>query len=138
IQAIGLGSIPWVSLALALTFAFYGYVRKTVSVGSAAGLAIETTVLVPLSAAYIIYLLMGPVPDFYADPLTTFLLFLTGPLTAVPLVLFAFAARQLKLSTIGMFQYIAPSMQFLTAVFLFGEELTLPRLVSFALIWLSL
>lgn len=138
VQAIGLGTIPWVALALALTFAFYGYVRKTVNVGSAAGLGIETLVLVPLSAAYIIYLLTGPAPDFYADPTTTFLLMLTGPFTAIPLVLFAFAARQLRLSTIGMFQYIAPSMQFLMAVFLFGEELTVPRLISFGLIWVSL
>ena len=138
IQAVGLGSIPWVSLALAFSFGFYGYVRKTVNVGSAAGLAIETAVLVPISAAYIVYLLLGPIPDFYADPTTTLLLALTGPLTAIPLVLFAFAARQLRLSTIGMFQYIAPSMQFLTAVFLFSEPLTVSRLISFALIWLSL
>lgn len=138
IQAVGLGNIPWVSLALAFSFGFYGYVRKTVNVGSAAGLAIETAVLVPLSAAYIIYLLTGPAPDFYADPLTTVLLLMTGPFTAIPLVLFAFAARQLRLSTIGMFQYIAPSIQFLVAVFLFGEPLTVPRFISFALIWLSL
>src|SRR5690606_38002284 len=138
IQAVGLGSIPWVSLALAFSFGFYGYVRKTVNVGSAAGLAIETAVLVPISAAYIVYLLLGPIPDFYADPTTTLLLALTGPLTAFPLVLFAFAARQLRLSTIGMFQYIAPSMQFLTAVFLFSEPLTVSRLISFTLIWLSL
>ena len=116
IQAVGLGSVPWVSLALALTFAFYGYVRKTVDVGSAAGLA----------------------PDFYADPTTTLFLVLTGPMTAVPLVMFAFAARQLRLSTIGMFQYIAPSLQFAVAVFVFGEDLSPARLTSFALIWVSL
>lgn len=138
IQAVGVGSMPWVSLALAFSFAFYGYVRKTVNVGSAAGLGIETAVLVPLSAAYILYLLMGPQPDFYADPMTTLLLVLTGPFTAVPLVMFAFAARQLRLSTIGMFQYIAPSLQFLAAVMLFGEELTPARLLSFFLIWVSL
>ncbi|RDE10180.1 EamA family transporter RarD [Pelagibacterium lacus] len=138
IQAVGLGTIPWVALALAFSFGFYGYVRKTVNVGSAAGLGIETAVLVPLSVVYIGYLLAGPAPDFYADPFTTMLLVMTGPLTAVPLVMFAFAARQLRLSTIGMFQYIAPSMQFLSAVVLFGEELSPARLVSFALIWLSL
>lgn len=138
IQAVGVGSMPWVSLALAFSFAFYGYVRKTVNVGSAAGLGIETAVLVPLSAAYILYLLLGPQPDFYADPMTTLFLVMTGPFTAVPLVMFAFAARQLRLSTIGMFQYIAPSLQFLTAVVLFGEELTPARLLSFFLIWVSL
>lgn len=138
IQAIGLGSVPWIAIALALSFAFYGYVRKTVNVTSVPGLAIETLILVPFSALYIGYILTGPMPDFYADPQTTILLLLTGPATAIPLVLFAFAARQLRLSTIGMFQYIAPSLQFLCAVFLFGEELSPARLVSFALIWVSL
>ena len=138
IQAVGLGSPPWVSLALAFSFGFYGYVRKTVNVGSAAGLGIETAVLVPLSLAYIVYLVTGPSPDFYADPTTTLWLVLTGPLTAIPLVLFAFAARQLRLSTMGMLQYIAPSLQFLTAVMLFGEPLSPARLASFALIWVSL
>ena len=138
IQAIGLGTMPWVSLVLALSFALYGYVRKTAGVGSAPGLMIETLVLFPICLGYMVYLLLGPAPDFYNDPGTVLLLVLSGPATAVPLVMFAYAARQLQLSTIGMFQYIAPSFQFLIAIFLFGETLSVPRLVSFALIWVSL
>jgi chloramphenicol-sensitive protein RarD len=138
IQAIGLGSLPWVAIVLALSFAFYGYVRKTVSVGSSAGLMVETIVLLPLGLAYIIYVLIGPVPAYLGETQTLALLALTGPATAIPLMLFAFAARQLQLSTIGMFQYIAPTMGFVTAIYIFGEPLEIPRLVSFALIWVSL
>lgn len=139
IQAIGLGSLPWVAIVLAMSFAFYGYVRKTVDVGSSAGLMVETIVLVPVSLAYIAFTFVsGPTAGYVSDPQTLMLLALTGPATAVPLMLFAFAARQLPLSTIGMFQYIAPSMGFVTAIFLFGEPLETPRLISFALIWLSL
>lgn len=137
IQAAGLGAIPWVSLALALSFALYGYVRKTVRVASAPGLMIETVILTVPSALYIVYVLLTTQPDLYVDPLTNFYLFLAGPFTAVPLVLFTFAARQLKLSTIGMFQYMAPSMQFIMAVTLFGEHISVPMAISFGMIWTS-
>lgn len=137
IQVVGLGSLPWVAIFLALTFAFYGYVRKTVNVGSAAGLMIETIILTPAALLYIGWTMLAPGPHPMSDPGMLLLLALAGPATAVPLMLFAFAARQLRLSTIGMFQYIAPSMGFLLAVFTFGEPLQLPRLVSFALIWIS-
>lgn len=138
VQAVALGVVPWVALALALSFAFYGYVRKRVAIGAAAGLFVETLVLMPPSVLYMAYLLLGPQPDFFADAGTNVLLLLTGPATAVPLIMFAFAARRLPLSLIGMLQYLAPSMQFLFAVFLLGETLTAAGLVSFALIWLSL
>lgn len=139
VQVVGLGSLPWVAIVLALSFAFYGYVRKTVNVGSSAGLMVETIVLLPPAFAYIAYVLLaGPMPAYLSEPQTLVLLALTGPATAIPLMLFAFAARQLRLSTIGMFQYIAPSMGFVTAIVLFGEPLEMPRLISFALIWVSL
>lgn len=139
IQAIGLGELPWVALVLAFSFAIYGYVRKTVNVGSSAGLMVETIVLMPLALAYVAYaVLNGPAPAYLSDPQTLVLLALTGPATAVPLMLFAFAARRLRLSTLGMFQYIAPSIAFVTAIFIYNEPLQTPALVSFALIWMSL
>lgn len=139
VQTLGLGSPPWIGLALALTFAIYGYVRKTVAVGSAAGLMVETIILTPLASIYLAFVLIAyPAPAYISDPQTLMLLALTGPATAIPLMLFAFAARQLQLSTIGMFQYIAPSIGFITAIFLFGEPLETPQLISFALIWISL
>lgn len=138
IQAIGLGRIPIIALGLALSFGFYGYFRKTAQLGPASGLFAETVMLAPMAAGYVIYNLLTFGPGIHADPYHMALLVFTGPATAIPLLLFAFAVRRLRLTTIGMFQYIAPSIQFLVAIFLFGEHLNGLRLVSFALIWLSL
>ena len=138
LQAIGLGSIPFIALGLALSFGFYGYFRKTAQLGPATGLFAETAMLAPAAAAFMIYTFMTAGPGIHADPTSLLLLALTGPATAIPLLLFAFAVRRLRLTTIGMFQYLAPSIQFLVAIYLFGEHLNGLRLVSFALIWLSL
>ncbi len=138
IQAAGLGQFPLVSVTLALSFGFYGYIRKTVSVGSAPGLFVETLVMLPLAAGYILYTLMTEGSGPYADLWLLFLLVLTGPATSGALILFAYAARRLPLSLIGMFQYIAPSLHFVIAIWWFGEPLNLIQLLSFALIWVSL
>lgn len=138
IQAWGIGSLPWVSLVLAGTFGVYGYIRKTVNVGSAPGLAIETLILFPFAAAYILFVGYGEGIALYADPWIVFWLIASGPATAGALLFFAFAARQLRLTTLGMFQYLAPSMHFVIAVFLFGEAINALTLFSFVLIWISL
>jgi chloramphenicol-sensitive protein RarD len=139
IQAIGLAGLPVIALSIAITFAAYGYFRKTAKVSSAAGLFVETMLMAPLAAGYLIFTFIrdggvGP----HGDPATLGLLLLTGPATAVPLLLFAFAVQRLKLTTIGMLQYIAPSIAFVLAIAVFGEHLSPIRLLSFALIWLSL
>lgn len=138
IQSIGIGRVPYVALSLALSFGFYGYFRKTAKVQSTAGLFVETLILAPLALAYIGYTILTSGLGPHADPTKLFLLMMTGPATAVPLLLFAFAVQRLRLTTIGMLQYIAPSMQFVMAITLFGEHLNATRLVSFGLIWLSL
>src|SRR5690606_33238970 len=138
IQAVGLGAIPFVALGLALSFGFYGYFRKTAHLGPATGLFAETAMLTPAALGFILYTFVVSGPGVHADPYLMTLLVLTGPATAIPLLLFAFAVRRLRLTTIGMFQYIAPSIQFLVAILLFGEHLNGLRLLSFALIWLSL
>lgn len=138
IQAVGLGGVPFIALGLALSFGFYGYFRKTAQLGPASGLFAETAMLLPVALGYVIFGLVTTGPGVHADPYTMTWLVLTGPATAIPLLLFAFAVRRLRLTTIGMFQYIAPSIQFLLAVFLFGEHLNGVRLLSFALIWVSL
>ncbi|MCR6673895.1 EamA family transporter RarD [Devosia ginsengisoli] len=138
IQAIGLGNIPFIALGLALSFGFYGYFRKTAHLGPATGLFAETAMLVPVALGFVIYTIVSSGPGVHADPYLMTMLVLTGPATAIPLLLFAFAVRRLRLTTIGMFQYIAPSIQFLVAIFLFGEHLNGLRLLSFALIWVSL
>jgi chloramphenicol-sensitive protein RarD len=139
IQAAGLGTVPVIALTLAVTFAIYGYLRKTAKATALAGLFVETLVLSPLAIGYLAFVSIsaGGLGSF-ADPYTLFLLMLTGPGTAIPLLLFAFAVQRLKLTTIGMLQYISPSIQFVLALVVFGEHLNGTRLVSFALIWLSL
>lgn len=139
IQAIGIGGVPYISLGLALTFALYGYLRKTARASSITGLFVETLILSPVAAAYLIFTFIqdGGI-GVHADPYTLFLLVLTGPATAVPLLLFAYAVQRLKLTTVGMLQYIAPSIAFILAVTVFGEHLNWVRLASFGLIWLSL
>ena len=138
IQAIGIGGIPWVALTVALSFALYSYCRKTVKANAATGLFVETLLLAPLAAVFIGYVLLTQGPGLQADPKVFGLLLLTGPATSLSLLLFAYAVQRLRLTTIGMFQYIAPSLQFLIAILLFGEELNPIRLLSFGLIWLSL
>lgn len=138
IQAVGLGSVPWVALSLAITFAFYGYFRKTVSIGSMQGLFVETLLLTPLAVGYAVYGIVASGGLPFDGPLQGIALVASGPLTALALIFFGYAARQLRLTTIGMFQYIAPSLAFLSAIFILGETLSLPVFVSFALIWVSL
>ncbi len=139
IQAAGLGNFPVIAVTLAVTFAIYSYLRKTAKATALAGLFVETLVLSPVALAYLAFVSisngsLGPM----ADPYSLFLLILTGPGTAIPLLLFAFAVQRLRLTTMGMLQYISPSIQFVLALVLFGEHLNATRLISFALIWLSL
>jgi chloramphenicol-sensitive protein RarD len=138
IQALGLGNVPFIALGLALSFGVYGFIRKTAQAGPATGLFAETVVVAPFAMAYVVYDIVANGVGPHADPTLMLLLVLTGPATAVPLLLFAYGVRRLRLTTIGMFQYLAPSIQFLVAILLFGEALNPLRLLSFGLIWLSL
>lgn len=138
VQAAGIGSVPFIALGLAFSFGAYGFLRKTASVGSSTGLFVETLILAPIALLYIFYSIATEGPGPHADPRMLFLLVMTGPATAVPLMLFAYGVQRLRLTTIGMLQYLAPTLQFLVAIFLFGESLNTTRLVSFALIWLSI
>ncbi len=134
--ALGVGGFPWVALSLALTFGVYGLIRKTVAVGSIEGLLIETAIMLPAALAYLVYLALSGAGRFAAGDLgTDLLLFLCGAVTMLPLIWFTSAARRLRLSTVGFFQYIAPTCHFLLAVFAFGEPFTSTHLVTFLLIW---
>ena len=139
IQAIGLSGIPFIALGLAVTFAAYGYFRKTAKASSATGLFVETLMIAPVAVVYLLFTFIrdGGI-GVHADPTTLGLLALTGPATALPLLLFAFAVQRMRLTTIGMLQYMAPSIAFVLAITVFGEHLNPVRLLSFALIWLSL
>ncbi len=135
VVAIANGALPLVSLGVALSFALYGLVRKFAAVDAVTGLLVETMILTPPALGW---LLMRPEGLFGRPLATEALLICGGALTAVPLLLFGIATRWLKLSTIGLMQYIAPTMVFLLAVFLFGEALTLSRLLAFGCIWAGL
>lgn len=139
IQAFGIGRIPYVALGLALSFGAYGYFRKTAKVSSAPGLFVETLVMLPVAVAYLAFIFIrdGGV-GLHADPGHLVLLLLLGPGTALPLLMFAYAVQRLRLTTIGMLQYLSPSIAFLLAITLFREPINGVQLLSFGLIWLSL
>jgi len=138
ILAVGEFQTLWISLGLALSFAFYGLVRKLTPVPSAVGLAIETALLAAPAIAVLAWFQAQGLLRFGDGPWLTLGLIGTGAVTSVPLILFAVAARSLPMVTLGLMQYIAPSLQFLTGVFLFGEHLSPERWASFLLIWAAL
>ncbi len=133
------GHVPWIALTLATSFGLYGLLRKLAPVGGLAGLTIETGLLSPLAGGFIGWAVASGRSGFLAgDGKTDALLLLAGPITAVPLLFFAGAARRLPLSTLGLLQYLSPSLQFLLAVFAYREPLDPARLVAFAFIWMAL
>ena len=134
------GTVPWIALFLAFSFGSYGLLRKTAALGALEGLSFETIVLFPLAAAYVIWLTVNGQNVFInTDSDTTrVLLVMAGPLTAIPLLLFASGARKIPLSVLGLLQYLSPTLQFLLGVWLFKEAFTADRLVGFVLIWSAL
>ncbi|MDY0963336.1 EamA family transporter RarD [Massilia sp. CFBP9026] len=134
------GTVPWIALFLAFSFGSYGLLRKTAALGALEGLSFETIVLFPLAAAYVIWLTVQGQNVFINTDSDTIrvLLVMAGPLTAIPLLLFASGARKIPLSILGLLQYLSPTLQFLLGVWLFKEAFTADRLVGFALIWSAL
>jgi len=139
VMLVSHGELPWIALALAGSFGLYGFLHKLTRVRPIAALAIETSVLAPAALAYL-WLATEHVGGalLTAGPLAQTLLALAGPVTALPLLWFASAARRLRLSTLGLFQYLAPTLALLVAVFLYGEPFTRAHGVAFALIWSAL
>ena len=133
------GRVPWVALTLAATFGSYGLLRKVVSVDSLTGLTVETILLSPLALGYLLWVNGQGTGAYLHGRLTTDLLLMAvGVVTAVPLLLFASAARRLRLATIGFLQYLTPTLHFLLAVVVYGEPFTARHLVSFLFIWAGL
>jgi chloramphenicol-sensitive protein RarD len=136
---VGYGAFPWIGLTLAGTFGLYGLLRKTASLGSLEGLSAEMGMLFLPALAGLAWLEWSGQGWFgHSRAGITALLCLTGVVTAIPLLLFAFAVRQVRLSTMGLLQYIAPTLQFLLGVLAFGEELGTARLIGFGIIWVAL
>ncbi len=133
------GTMPWVALFLAFSFGLYGLLRKANPVDPILGLTIETGLLAPLALACLAYLqLRSGTPFGPAHPGISALLVLAGAVTAIPLLLFVFAAHRLRYVTIGLLQYISPSLHFLLAVILYAEKLTPAHMLTFACIWCGL
>jgi len=132
------GSPPWIALVLAFSFGFYGLLKKTAGTGAIEGLAVETAVLLPVAAAYVTVLGVSGAGTFGSEgPGHAGLLALSGLVTAVPLLLFGAAASRVPLTTLGVLQYLAPTIQFLLGVTLFDEPLPLVKLLGFVLVWLG-
>jgi chloramphenicol-sensitive protein RarD len=133
------GRLPWIALALAVTFAIYGVVKKTAPLNAVRSFALETLIMfLPAVAFLALQESRGAGAFGHQSFLVTLLLVVAGPVTSIPLILFGAAARRIPLSMIGFLQYLAPTLQFLIGVFIFREDFPLSRLVGFCLIWVAL
>lgn len=135
VMAVAGGGAIWISLSLAVSFSLYGLIRKIVTIDALGGLTIETLLLAPLCLAVIVYAGATGESAFGHTRGIDALLVLAGVVTAAPLLMFAAAARKLRYATMGLLQYIAPTLQFLQAVLLFGEVVRPVHIVTFSLIW---
>ena len=134
--ALQVGELPWIPLALATSFGLYGLLRKLAPVGALTGLTVETGLLLPLTVSYLGWAVASGHAAFLGGNRWLDLwLLLAGPVTAVPLLLFAAAARRLPLSTMGFLQYLSPTLQFLLAVGVYGEAFDRTHAIAFGFIW---
>jgi chloramphenicol-sensitive protein RarD len=138
ILTVDAGKLPVAALGLTLSWGFYAYFKKSLPVGPNQGFMLEVLILLPLAIGYVIYLSYQGDSHFLTTPGNTLLLLGCGVVTAVPLMFYANGAKLLRLSTIAMMQYIAPTMIFIIAVFVFNEPFGSAKMVAFPLIWLSL
>jgi chloramphenicol-sensitive protein RarD len=139
IEAIAVGKLTWIAPSLALTFTLYAYIKKHVAIAALDGMLLETALLSPVALACMVWWASHGMAAFgNSGTLTDALLLGAGPLTAVPLALFAAGARRIRLTTLAFVQYIAPSMALLLAVFVFGESFTSKDGLIFGLVWLAL
>ena len=133
------GAPPWIGLALALSFSLYGLLRKTAALGALEGFTVETALLAPLALGYVVWLGMQGRLGFLAAPAhLQWLLVLAGPATTAPLLLFAAGVRRIAFSLTGVLQYLAPTLQWLTGIYLFHEPFEPHKAIGFGLIWLAL
>ncbi|HJW01058.1 MAG TPA: EamA family transporter RarD [Arthrobacter sp.] len=141
VLTVSYGKLPWIALTLAVSFGLYGFVKKRVGpkVDAVTSLSVETMVLAPLAAATMVWLGMSGVATLASEgPGHFWLLLASGVITAVPLLFFGASARRLPMTTIGLLQYFAPVLQFIVALVVFREAMTLDRWIGFGVVWLAL
>jgi chloramphenicol-sensitive protein RarD len=131
------GEFPIIALTLAFSFSVYGVIRKRIDIGAMPGLFVETILLLPFALVWLGWIIYSGQSAFGTDdPGISTLLLLAGPITVVPLLFFALAARRLPLSTIGFMQFLAPTLQFCVGLY-YGEQLSVPSMICFAFIWMA-
>jgi len=138
VMTLQTGEFPYIAITLAVSFALYAAVKKKTTMPAVAGLGMETAILTPLTLVALTYFAYVPHDTVPRTEWTWMLLVLGGPITTLPLVLFAAAAKNVPMAAMGMLQYIAPSLQFMFGVFRYGEEVSIGRACGFALVWLAL
>lgn len=139
IQLWQFGTVPVIGLSLAMTFGVYGLLRKKLGVDAQGGMLIETLWLLPVACVYLIFFADSATSNMTLNPLIlNLLLIAAGIITTVPLLLFTEAANHLRLSTLGFFQYIGPTLMFVLATMVYGEAISTERLITFAFIWAGL
>jgi len=135
---ISLGSLPWISIMLAFTFGLYSLCKKKIVLSPKASLLIETAIVSPIALVYMGYLSSNNLITFHTFGTDTLIyLLLSGVITAVPLMLFAKGATAIPLYILGILQYLPPTMQFFIGIFVYGEELSIQKLISFSIIWVA-
>ena len=135
---ISLGSLPWISILLALTFGLYSLCKKKIILSPKAGLLIETAIVSPIAIIYMLYLASTSNITFYTSNNATIIaLLLSGAITAIPLMLFAKGAVDIPLYLLGILQYLPPTMQFFVGIFIYNEPLSIEKLISFSIIWVA-
>ena len=134
------GQLPWIALILGITFGSYGLLRKTAALAALEGLSLETMILFPLALIYVVWLTIHGQNTFINSEFdsTRWLLAAAGPITAIPLLLFAAGARKIPMAVLGLLQYLSPTMQALLGVWVFHEAFPTPRLIGFIVIWAAL
>ncbi len=137
-QIPGIGGVPWIALILAISFSLYAVIRKRAPLDSLAGLTVETILLAPIALVWLIATSSSPSAAFGTTPIQIFTVISTGLATAAPLLCFGYAARKISLTTLGVLQFIGPTIQFFIGWKIYGEPMTQMRLLSFALIWLAI
>jgi chloramphenicol-sensitive protein RarD len=139
VLTVSYGGIPWISLTLAFSFGLYGLIKKRANVDALPSLAVETAVVTPIALVYLWYLEANGEAAFVIDGWgTSILLILLGPITALPLLAFGAAAIRIPLSTLGVIQYVTPTVIFLLGITVFGESMPALRWVGFVLVWIAL
>ncbi len=137
--AIDLGQVPWIALALALTFALYGLLRKIAKIGTLEGLTLEMIALAPLALLWMWWLAKNNQSALISGEISVQLLLIAaGPITAIPLLFFAFAARSIPLHLLGFLQYIGPTLQLLLGIFVWHEAFPFNKMIGFAAVWCAL